>query len=151
MVLVAAPPTFAVRAAQPSDSNAMASLAVQLGYECTELHVQQRVRDMTDREQYGVFVAVLAEAQVVGWVCVCVFRAIELDTFAEITGLVVDETFRSRGTGKALLHAAEEWARRAECSAVAVHSNVTRNPAHQVYVRDGYEVIKTQKMFRKGL
>lgn len=151
MVLASAPPTCAVRAAQPSDSNALASLATQLGYECKEVQVQQRLRGMMDPRQYGVFVAERAQGQVVGWVCVCVFRTVELDTFAEISGLVVDESLRSRGIGKTLLQAAEEWARRTGCVAIAVHSNVTRNRAHQFYLSNRYELVKTQKMFRKGL
>ena len=151
MVSVTTPPTCAVRAARPTDGNAMAALAVQLGYQCTEAEVRKRLGDMKDPAQYGIFVAELLDGQVAGWVAVYVFRAIELDTFAEISGLVVDETLRSRGVGKMLVGAAEEWARDLGCTAVSVHSNVIRDRAHRFYTSNGYELLKTQKMFCKNL
>jgi len=129
----------------------MASLAVQLGYECTGPEVRKRLSDMKDGNKYAVFVAILPDGQVAGWVGVYVFRAVELDLFAEISGLVVDETVRSRGIGKMLLRAAEEWARGVGCSNVSVHSNVTRDRAHRFYMNNGYEHVKTQRIFRKLL
>jgi len=145
-----APLSCAVRVAQPKDSTAMAALAVQLGYECTAADVRQRLAEMNNPTQYGVFVAVLPEMEIVGWICVYVFRAIEVDTLAEISGLVVDERFRSHGIGKVLIKAAEDWARQAGCADISVHSNVTRERAHRFYVSNGYEPIKTQEMFRKS-
>lgn len=150
MVSVATPITCAVQTAQPSDANAMASLAVQLGYPCTEADVQKRLSEMKGDARCGVFVAV-SEGKVVGWVGVYIFRAVELDSVAEISGLVVDETIRSRGIGKMLLHAAEDWARCAGLTAISVNSNIVRHRAHRFYESNGYEIIKTQKIFRKGL
>jgi GNAT superfamily N-acetyltransferase len=129
----------------------MAALAVQLGYQCTGAEIRKRLDDMKDPTQYGVFVAVLSRGEVVGWIGVYVFRAAELDTFAEISGLVVDETLRSRGIGKALLQVAEDWARRAGCGVISVNSNVIRDRAHRFYVSNGYQMVKTQKIFRKSL
>lgn len=141
---------YTVRGAQIADSRAMAMLAVQLGYECTDAQVQQRLRDMNDPKEHCVLVALLA-AQVAGWVAVSLFRSVELDPFAEITGLVVDESLRSRGIGKELLHAAEVWAVGADCSVISVHSSITRERAHQFYSSNGYELIKTQNFFFKNL
>jgi GNAT superfamily N-acetyltransferase len=106
---------------------------------------------MKDPNQYGVFVAALPEGDVVGWVGVYILRAVELDAFAEISGLVVNEALRSRGIGKALLHAAEDWARRAGRTAISVKSNIIRDRAHRFYVSNGYELVKTQQIFRRTL
>jgi GNAT superfamily N-acetyltransferase len=149
MVWVTAPLACAVRAAQPSDANAMAALAAQLGYPCTGAEVRKRLGDMKDPNPYRVFVAALREGDVVGWVGVYIFRAVELDAFAEISGLVVDEALRSRGIGNALLHAAEDWARQAGRTAISVNSNIIRDRAHRFYVSNGYELVKTQQIFRK--
>jgi GNAT superfamily N-acetyltransferase len=106
---------------------------------------------MKDALLYGVFVAVLSQDEVVGWMGAYVFRSVELDPIAEISGLVVDETLRSRGVGKALLNAAEDWARSVGCAAISVHSNIVRDRAHHFYVNNRYELVKTQKVFRKSL
>ncbi|MBV9626190.1 MAG: GNAT family N-acetyltransferase [Acidobacteria bacterium] len=150
MASLTAPTTCAVRAAQASDGKAIAALAVQLGYQCMAPQVRKRLDDMKDSRQYRVFVAVLPDGEVVGWIGVYILRAVQLDTFAEISGLVVDETLRSRGIGKALLNAAEDWARRVGCAAISVNSNVIRDRAHRFYLSNGYELIKTQKIFRKS-
>jgi GNAT superfamily N-acetyltransferase len=113
--------------------------------------VRKRLGDMKDATQYGVFVAVLPQGEVIGWVGVYVFRAVELDPYADISGLVVDETLRSRGIGKALLNAAEDWGRRAGCGAISVNSNISRGRAHRFYECNGYELVKTQNIFRKNL
>jgi GNAT superfamily N-acetyltransferase len=143
--------TCAVRPAQPSDCEAMADMARQLGYECTGEEVRKRLRDMQDANQYAVFVAELPGGQIVGWIGAFLFRSIEIASCVEINGLVVDESIRSRGIGKMLLSAAEEWARSIRFDVVSVHSNVTRDRAHRFYLRNGYAHVKTQKEFHKSL
>jgi GNAT superfamily N-acetyltransferase len=120
-----------VRAAQSQDCNRMGDLASQLGYECTAPEIQRRLQEMEDSRQYAVYVAELPGSHVVGWIAAYVFRAVELEAFAEITGLIVDEAFRSNGIGKILLDATEKWARHVGCTAISVHSNVTRDRAHR--------------------
>jgi GNAT superfamily N-acetyltransferase len=74
-----------------------------------------------------------------------------MDKLAEINGLIVEEETRSRGIGRALLDAAEQWARNCGCVVISVHSNVNRDRAHSFYKRNGYEPYKTQELFRKRL
>jgi GNAT superfamily N-acetyltransferase len=143
--------TCAVRAALPGDHDEMANLAGQLGYECTAADVRARLAEMLDPNDYAVYVAELPGGQVAGWIGVYMFRSVELDSFAEISGLVVDQQVRSRGIGMALLSAAEQWARSHGCKVISVRSNVGRDRAHGFYASNGYEHIKTQKEFRKSL
>jgi GNAT superfamily N-acetyltransferase len=105
---------------------------------------------MMDPAQYGAFVAVRPQGEIVGWIGTYVFRTVELAPFAEISGLVVERTLRSRGIGKALLNAAEAWARKVGLPAILVNSNITRARAHHFYVSNGYELVKTQRIFRKS-
>lgn len=140
-----------VRPALPSDENVLAALAEQLGYPCTGAEVRKRLNDMNDPTQYGAFVAVRPHGEVVGWISVYILRALELDPFAEISGLVVDGRLRSRGIGKALLKAAEDWASGIGLAVISVNSNITRERAHRFYVSNGYELVKTQNIFRKSI
>jgi GNAT superfamily N-acetyltransferase len=141
----------AVRPAQPRDSDRIAELAGQLGYPCTGEEVRARLSQMPDANQYVVFVAELPTGQIAGWIGLQVFRAVEMETVAEISGLIVDEDIRSCGIGKMLLDAADKWARRVECHVISVRSNVKRDRAHQFYTINGYEHVKTQKELRKKL
>lgn len=140
-----------VRLAQACDSDRIADLAGQLGYPSTGEEVRRRLSQMGDANQYAVFVAELPGGQIAGWIGVHIFRAVELNTAAEISGLVVDAGFRSCGIGKTLLDAAEEWSRRVGCSAVSVRSNVTRERAHRFYIANRYGHVKSQKEFHKKL
>ena len=143
--------TCLVRPAQPCDSNAMAGLAVQLGYACTGEQVYKRLSQMQDRDHYAVFVAELSGGQIAGWIGAYLFRSVETDSYVEINGLVVDQHVRSSGIGKMLIDAAEEWARRVRCHAISVRSNIKRDRAHRFYTNNGYDHVKTQKEFRKSL
>jgi GNAT superfamily N-acetyltransferase len=141
----------AIRCARPCDCDAMAVLAGQLGYECTGEEVGKRINHMQDAEKYAVFVAELPLGQIAGWIGVYLFWTVETGRRAEINGLVVDQSIRSRGIGKILLDAAEEWARSIGCDAISVRSNVKRDRAHRFYTNNGYQHVKTQKEFHKSL
>jgi GNAT superfamily N-acetyltransferase len=141
-----------VRPAKPEDVERITDLCGQLGYPSTVEQVQARLAHiLLDPMHHQVFVAETAEHQVTGWIHICVLRALESDRQAEIWGLVVDENHRSGGVGQLLIERAEAWAREHDCLAIGVHSNVIRERAHEFYKRHGYEIIKTQRVFRKRL
>jgi GNAT superfamily N-acetyltransferase len=146
-------PRFAgeVRAARPEDYARMAELAGELGYPAKADEIARRMGGMQDSSENGVFVAQLAGGEIAGWIGVFVYRAVEIDARAELSGLVVDARFRSQQVGLRLLERAEQWAREKGCKAVGLRSNVIRERAHAFYERNGYEHIKSQKSFRKNL
>lgn len=150
--MAAATETIAVRAARDGDVEALASLSAQLGYPTPldEMHARySRVRAATAGE---IFVAVRTDdARVVGWTHVVPRLQLEDASYAELAGLVVDESVRSVGVGAALLTAAEGWARAQGFATMRVRSNVIRERAHRFYEREGYERIKAQAVFRKTL
>jgi GNAT superfamily N-acetyltransferase len=149
--LVVGHPACSVRAPQAGDCEAMAALATQLGYGCTAEEIKARLCQMDDCNQYAVYVAEFPGGEIAGWIGTCIFIAVELDRYAEVTGLVVDEQIRSRGIGRVLLGAAEEWARCQGCDSISVHSNVLRERAHLFYTNNGYRHVKTQKLLLKSL
>lgn len=129
----------------------MAELAGQLGYPSRPDDIARRLADLQSSNDHRVFILERADGGVAGWVGVSIYRSVESDARAEITGLVVDERFRSQGIGQRLLERAENWAREKGCSVVALRSNVIRGRAHAFYERCGYEHFKTQKSYRKTL
>jgi len=140
-----------IRSPEPKDFERMANLAEQLGYPCTANQIGERLAGIDKSKDYVVFVAQLPGGQIAGWIAAYIFRAVELDICAEISGLIVDEQVRSRGIGKALLEAVEKWARSYGCNAISVHSKNERVRAHVFYIRNGYQYIKSQKYFQKML
>ena len=140
-----------VRPPEPRDYDKMADLAEQLGYPSTGEQVRVRLDAMANSSQYAVYVAELSSGKIAGWIGLYVFRSVEQDSCAGISGLIVDQQVRCRAIGQLLLAAAEEWARRQGCDAISVHSNVTRERAHRFYSHNGYKHIKTQKYMLKTL
>jgi GNAT superfamily N-acetyltransferase len=140
-----------IRLAQPSDHARMAELAGQLSYPSTPEEIARRLQGIKGSAEAAVFVAELDSGEIAGWIAVFVYRTVEADARAEVSGLVVDERFRSQRVGERLLTHAEEWAREKGCWAIGLRSNVIRDRAHAFYERGGYTHVKTQKAFRKQL
>jgi GNAT superfamily N-acetyltransferase len=140
-----------IRRARFADAKRVAELSGQLGYPATEKQMKGRLRDVIRDKEAACFVALSKDGGLVGWIHVCITPLLEVERRAEVNGLVVDETARSRGAGALLLAAGEDWARGKRCKGMSVRSNVLRERAHGFYLRNGYEHYKTQKAFRKGL
>ena len=106
---------------------------------------------MAGSNDHAVFVAEMADGEIAGWIGAFISRGLEVNPRGEISGLIVDERFRSQAVGKQLLARAEEWLREQGCDIVGLRSNVVRDRAHAFYLREGYTHAKTQKSFRKTL
>ena len=137
--------------AQASDHARIAELAGQLSYPSTPEEIARRLQGLQRTAEAAVFVAQLESAEIAGWIAVFVYRTVEADARAEVSGLVVDESVRSQRVGEHLLARAEQWAREHGCQAIGLRSNVIRDRAHAFYERHGYAHVKTQKAFRKQL
>jgi GNAT superfamily N-acetyltransferase len=59
--------------------------------------------------------------------------------FGRLVALVVDDRYRGRGVGHALVGAAERWAQEAGCVFMEVTSSRSRELAHRFYGKLGYE------------
>jgi N-acetylglutamate synthase-like GNAT family acetyltransferase len=138
-----------IRQATMSDIASIAELSDQLGYPTTAEQTSKRLADILSRAEHVVFIAETENGAAVGWVHVTRTVWLEIDAFAEIGGLVVDTSYRSKGVGKDLLNAAEAWAREHGLPNLRVRSNVIRNRAHHFYQEAGYQIIKSQHVFEK--
>jgi GNAT superfamily N-acetyltransferase len=143
--------TGEIRIPRPLDCARMAELAGQLGYPAGAEEILRRLAGMRDSAEHAVFVAQLPDGEIAGWIAMFIYRCVETDARAEVSGLVVDERNRLQGIGQRLLERAEQWAREKRCETIGLRSNVIRGRAHAFYERQGYQHIKTQKSFRKNL
>ncbi len=142
---------IAIRTARDDDAAALADLSTQLGYPIDATAMRERLARVHATKVGEVFVACAADGRVVGWTHAVPRLQLEEVPFAELAGLVVDESVRSAGVGARLLAAAEEWARSQGFGVMRVRSNVLRERAHGFYEREGYTRVKSQAVFCKPL
>jgi GNAT superfamily N-acetyltransferase len=139
-----------VRPITLSDSREVASLSNQLGYPSSASVIEKRLGKMTLGAEFGAFVAEATDGAIAGWIHVFGVQFLQEDAFAEISGLVVSANSQGQGVGKALLEAAEKWARENGYTGIYVRSNTKRSQAPPFYERRGYNTVKTQYVFHKG-
>jgi GNAT superfamily N-acetyltransferase len=130
-----------VREAVPDDAPRLAALLTQLGYPATSEEVGDRLGYWLPDPMSCVLVTD-QDGEVVG--CLSLHACPYLERagrWARIESLVVDESARRAGMGRALVIAAEEAAKRWGCLAVEVTSSRTRADARAFYERMGYQDI----------
>jgi GNAT superfamily N-acetyltransferase len=132
------------------DLRQVAELSEQLGYPITAEELEHRFSAIAREKSQAVFVAE-SEGRVVGWTHVYATHLLESPSFAEIGGLVVRAGSRRIGAGRALVGAAERWAREQRLDRVRVRSNVLRTEAHRFYPACGFKLIKTQHNYEREI
>jgi GNAT superfamily N-acetyltransferase len=139
-----------IRPPLPSDAQALANLAGELGYPTSEEAMLGRLASL-DPTDAAVLVSTDADDLPTGWCQVEMHRTLVEPLGALIVGLVVGDGHRSAGTGAELLGAAERWARARGCRQLVVATRITRERAHRFYAREGFAVSKTSYFLTKPL
>lgn len=130
--------SLTVRAAEPRDAEAIAALLGQLGYPVDTAAIVPRL------ERLGILGDTVAVAEldgtVVGLAHLQVSPALEHDRpAAKVGALVVDDSSRRRGVGKALVAAMEEEARSRGCGLFYLTTSEGRGDAHAFYEQMGLQ------------
>lgn len=141
---------ISLRPAVVADAPAVAILTTQLGYPVSPTETSARIDELGQRSDQLLLVAE-HNGVVVGWLQIHTYVTLEFGHQAEIIGLVVSETQRRGGTGRALVLAAERWARSGGAKSITVGSNIVRTESHSFYLALGFEPTKTQAIYRKAV
>jgi predicted N-acetyltransferase YhbS len=139
-----------IRPARLDDAAEIATLSTELGYPTSEGAMKRRMEKLLQSNSYFLAVAENG-SRVIGWVAAEKRLLLESGERAEIVGLIVTTSARRRGTGLALVKAAEEWAVEQGMPSISVRSNVARVESHPFYERLGYVRTKTQHAYAKQL
>ena len=73
------------------------------------------------------------------------------DRVAYLEGWYVEPTARNGGVGRALVSAAEEWARRQDCTEFASDAELDNEGSARAHVACGFEEVGRLRCFRKAL
>jgi GNAT superfamily N-acetyltransferase len=138
-----------IRSAQASDAAEMTRLSAELGYPMSIDEMRSALGRLLVDARHWVAVADEGGDRLLGWMHVEHRTSMQSADRAELIGLVVDGSARRRGTGRALVAAAEQWAQSRGLAALTVRSNVTRELSHPFYEALGYVREKTQHLYRK--
>ena len=141
-------PPFSIRRALAEDVGALARLLTPLGYPLEEGDVRAVWPAFDSGDSWALVIE--EDGRLVGAVTLHLTVVLHRPKpVGRITSLIVDETARGRGFGRALMRAAEESLAAAGCGLVEVTSHRRRTEAHRFYRHLGYE--ETSRRFMKVL
>ncbi|HHU71135.1 MAG TPA: GNAT family N-acetyltransferase [Clostridiales bacterium] len=112
--------------------------------EKTKIRLNKIINRTTDR----IYVACI-DNKVVGYIHGSDYECTYSESLKNIMAIAVDENYRGKGIGRALLSAIENWAKETNCCGVRLVSGFNRAEAHKFYLCCGYTVRKDQKNFIK--
>lgn len=139
-----------IRGALQTDAKAIAEIYnVDLGYETDEKQIFDRLGKI-DENREAVFVAETDE-KVVGALHIEKYSTLYYKDIANILSLAVRGKHRRGGVGKALISAAESWAKSKNLQEIRLESSMHRKPAHEFYRAMGFDSEKEQIRFLKKL
>jgi RimJ/RimL family protein N-acetyltransferase len=140
--------TSRIRAAEPADAPALVALASAVGSEPEGwLLADSRWRSVAEERRYiralrrhpdGALIVAEADGMVVGRLSIVRDPHPASGHVADL-GLMVAASHRRRGIGRALLRAAEDWARSSRVSKLELHVFPHNEPALALYEEAGYE------------
>ena len=127
-----------IREAKDVDVKSIKGLLAQLGYpDLTEKEVLEKMTRHT-QPFYHLLVTEVDE-KVVAFAALHWFEMLHRKGYlGRITAFCVDEKLRSKGIGRHLLKASEDFLRKQGCARLEVISNVKRSQAHRFYLKAGY-------------
>jgi GNAT superfamily N-acetyltransferase len=140
-----------IRPLTPGDARAVAALSADLGYPVDPAAMAGRLAAALAAPGHALFGATDRSGVLLGFVHICLRLLLIDPPSAFVESLVVAAGARRRGVGRALMAAAEDWARAAGAGVVRLRSGATRVEAHAFYRALGYQDGKAALGFEKAL
>ncbi len=134
-----------IRKASIKDIEGITLVSSYLGYEASSIEEsRKRLKDILASKFDTVWVCV-EDNTIKGWLHLFVAMRLASPTFAEIGGLVVDQSYRRSGVGKRLVAEAIQWAKINKLT-LRVRCNLKREQANKFYESLGFNNEKAQQV-----
>lgn len=143
-----------VRRLEPSDWNEWRRMRVALWPEEASAESDAEMRAWHQQTDARVFIAIRPDGSACGFVEVGTrpyAEGCETSPVGYVEGWYVDPDVRQQGYGRALLGAAEEWARSAGYTEMASDALLDNTVSHRAHERSGYDEVERLVTFRKSL
>ncbi|MBL9138988.1 MAG: GNAT family N-acetyltransferase [Verrucomicrobiales bacterium] len=136
------------RVAEASDAEAIAALSAELGYPADPKTTAARLSRILKDPSHHLLVAVQAPGEIAGWIHGFLTQLVESDYRVEIGGLIIGQRFQRRGLGTMLVRQLQQWGQSQGAVEVSVRCQIKRAEAHGFYQSLGFQLTKTQHVFR---
>ncbi len=128
----------------------VAKLSEQLGYPVTQKDLRARFTKLSSSSRH-IFLVYEENKNILGWIHLEQVEDLIEEDKAEVKALVVEENSRGSGVGKALMEAAEKWAKTYQLHTIYLNCNILRERTHKFYTREGFVNYKTSRFFEKKI
>ncbi len=145
------PVSAQVRRAVPDDVQSIARLLLELGYEGTEPQIRRRLDRVLRHPDHVVLVGVEPPHGVVGLLHACVQIPLTEPPFVWVMALVVSSAHRRTGVGRMVIDRLHSWASRRGVENILAPFATHREEAQRFFKGLGYQLEKTQRVFRRSL
>ncbi len=138
-----------IRSAAENDAAAIKGLMAQLGYDIT---ISDAADNINVYHQSDAVVLVSTDNNlVIGFISGAIVPLFhKKESMFRITALCVDEAYRSKGFGKKLVNAIEDWCIKKSCFYIEVTSGAHRNKdAHQFYESLHYTMYDGKRFLKR--
>jgi PhnO protein len=137
-----------VRRAAFADARAIWEINTRsLGYDFPEDETRARLLRILGLDDHALFVF---GNPVVGYVQIADYNCTYAEPLADLIILGVLPEAQGMGAGRALMEAAEDWAKARGAAGVRLHSGMDRTGAHAFYMAIGYRLRKDHRNFVKS-
>jgi aminoglycoside 6'-N-acetyltransferase I len=149
-----------IRIAEPRDRDELAAMRLLLWPECLLEEEKFAIDGLLSSEMCGtlpatIFVAEADNGELIGFLDVGLrSHADGCDTrraVGFVEGWFVREASRNKGAGRAMMRAAEDWARAQGCIEMASDALITEEGSHRAHAALGFEVVDRCVHFRKAV
>lgn len=128
-----------VQAAEEKDTEALADLVTELGYPSSKEDMDLRLRKILPDTSYITLIAE-RDGKPLGMSGVHLEHSHEEnESRARIMSFVIGSENRGQGVGRALISAAEAWAREMQAADITLTTHKSRTGAHEFYRKMGYQ------------
>ena len=138
--------SYIIRTATLADAASIAGLSCQLGYPANEETVAENLNKLMEKATGEVWVCEL-NSTVAGFLYGQQLIDLSSGVYYEVMALVVDENYRGRGIGAALINVVIAKCKEEKIKQLVLRSRTTRKAAHRFYEKLGFVEIKEQKVF----